>query len=366
MSEITIPVNKFQRLVAYLRRIGLDSDAIAARAHPSLLGLGSMPPEASLPARYYGRFYRAAVEEMQALKRPIPWAAGIGSEAFELMCHCIITARTLGDALGRAARFERLVYPLVGYKLLYHPGPVQARVEYRINPASLESSLAPDSWNWAEHKEAVAKASGLLAWHALCGWLVGRNLQLQQVTIAAPYVNRSYEERLARVFQCPIQFNAAATELVLPSASMQLRLVHTPASLEEFLAESVYHLIAMEHSLASTSSAIKSLVCAGLPGELPTFADIAHALHTSESSLRRRLAGEGTSYQAIKDEVRRDIATDHLLDGSLTVTEIADMLGFSEPGSFVRSFRGWTGQTPAQYRRSSAPERPRQVAVAGG
>jgi AraC-like DNA-binding protein len=73
-------------------------------------------------------------------------------------------------------------------------------------------------------------------------------------------------------------------------------------------------------------------------------------LYMSESSLRRRLQAEQTSYQAIKDEVRCQVAIDMLLHENARIADIAELLGFTEPSSFVRSFKGWTGYTPKAYK----------------
>ena len=70
----------------------------------------------------------------------------------------------------------------------------------------------------------------------------------------------------------------------------------------------------------------------------------------SESSLRRRLQKEHTSYQSLKDEVRCQVAIEKLLNEEIKVADLAEYLGFTEPSSFVRSFKGWTGETPRTYR----------------
>ena len=83
---------------------------------------------------------------------------------------------------------------------------------------------------------------------------------------------------------------------------------------------------------------------------MPSFTEVARTLHMSESSLRRRLQKEDTSYQALKDEVRCEVAIDKLLNEQAKIADLADYLGFTEPSSFVRSFKSWTGQTPNSYR----------------
>ncbi len=352
MAEISVPASKFAELIDYLDRVGIDSRAVTASIGLSAPNLLQRAADEALPALQYARLYRAAAREMQKLGQPIPWAAGVGSEAFDLMCHCIISAHTLGEALQLATRFEKLFYPLIGYNIrLLDDGVSElVKLSYRINVEGEESDLVPEQWERAGYQPTVSRASGLEVWHGLCGWLTGQPLDAREVRVAAPFLSQSYFESLAAVFRCPIYFDAEENTLAFPREALQRRIVHTPASLDEFLETSIYHLIAASREPASTSAAIKSLVSIDLPGGMPSFASLAQSMHMSESSLRRRLQKENTSYQALKDEVRCEIAIDRLLNDSATIAELSEFLGFTEPSSFVRSFKGWTGYTPKNYR----------------
>lgn len=352
MSEITISAKKFVRLFDYLERVGLDVPAIAATANLVPARVEQLDPEQALPAQQYSRVYKEAVQQMQRLKVRLPWAAGLGSESFELMCHCAISGRTLGDALRLAERYDRLVYPLVGYnmRLLDEPGEPYVKLSYRINLEEDDSTLIPEQWDRAAFKTTVARASGLLVWHAFCGWLTGRALVAHELRVAGPFFGQQYYEGLADVFHCPIYFDADENTFSFPREDLDRRVVHTAESLGEFLKNSVYHLIDSEQRPASTSAAIKSLVSVELPNGLPSFPAVAAMLYMSESSLRRRLQQEETSYQAIKDEVRCEVAIDRILNENAKVADLAELLGFTEASSFVRSFKSWTGQTPRSYR----------------
>lgn len=350
MSEISVPARKFLRVFDYLERIGLDVAAIAAAAGLSPERVAALTPDQPLPVRHFSRLYKAAVEQMQTLQQPVPWAAGIGSEAFALMCHCMISGRTLGEALVLAERFERLVYPLTRHSISLQDGPDSASLSYHISFNEGTSVLVPEEWDRADTKETVARASGLMVWHALCGWLVGQPLEAEVVTIGAPPINQAYHDSLAQVFRCPVRFGAAETTLSFPREDLQRRVVHTVDSLREFLDNAVYQLIVIEQQPSSTSAAIKSLITIDLPRGLPSFTRISEHLHMSESSLRRRLQKEHTSYQSLKDEVRCQVAIDKLLNEDIKVADLAEYLGFTEPSSFVRSFKGWTGETPRTYR----------------
>ncbi|MDW4500254.1 AraC family transcriptional regulator [Sulfitobacter sp. D35] len=78
--------------------------------------------------------------------------------------------------------------------------------------------------------------------------------------------------------------------------------------------------------------------------------DVALALGISRSTLQRRLREEGTSYQALLDATRRDMAIRYLTKTTLRADEIASILAYRDANSFSRSFRRWTGQAPVAFR----------------
>jgi AraC-like DNA-binding protein len=78
---------------------------------------------------------------------------------------------------------------------------------------------------------------------------------------------------------------------------------------------------------------------------------VAHALNVSLRTLHRRLLEEGTSLQKVKDEVRRDLATERLVRTSRSIKQIAREVGFQNEKSFMRAFKHWTGESPVEYRR---------------
>lgn len=88
--------------------------------------------------------------------------------------------------------------------------------------------------------------------------------------------------------------------------------------------------------------------------------DVAFALGISRSTLQRRLRDVGTSYQAVLDATRRDMAVRYLTKTTLRADEIARVLAYRDANSFSRSFRRWTGQAPFAFRqdqtRSTSPD----------
>jgi AraC-like DNA-binding protein len=87
------------------------------------------------------------------------------------------------------------------------------------------------------------------------------------------------------------------------------------------------------------------------PADTHSAADLAARLHVSPRTLHRQLKDEGASLQALKDEVRQSSARALLLRTTRPVKQVAEAAGFQNEKSFIRAFKGWTGQSPAAFRR---------------
>jgi AraC-like DNA-binding protein len=74
-------------------------------------------------------------------------------------------------------------------------------------------------------------------------------------------------------------------------------------------------------------------------------------MNMTPRTLIRRLEADGTSFQAIKDALRRDMAIRDLQAGRKSVEAIALDVGFSSSANFYKAFQRWTGSTPGSYRR---------------
>jgi AraC-like DNA-binding protein len=86
----------------------------------------------------------------------------------------------------------------------------------------------------------------------------------------------------------------------------------------------------------------------------PAFEEVAAEFNVAPSTLGRRLEAEGTTFQAMKDDVRRDLAIHHLHETTRSVGDIARDLGYEDVSAFRRAFKKWTKSRPASYRKASA------------
>jgi AraC-like DNA-binding protein len=88
-----------------------------------------------------------------------------------------------------------------------------------------------------------------------------------------------------------------------------------------------------------------------------TIDGIARQLAISGRTLQRRLAAEGVSYQQLLDDARKEAATRYICEPSLSICEIACLVGYSEPAPFHRAFKRWFGVTPDIYRQTQISRR---------
>lgn len=346
-----VPVHKFRRLLAYLDEMGAEGDALANAVGLDRRAIDTDDENSSIPALFYCLLYNEAVSRLQTHDVALPWGAGIGGKAFSLMAHCIIGCRTLGEALQRAGEFESLVSSRhMGHRIELEVKAEDARLNYHYRLLDSQQRYIPCALQGGALPLTVGCASGLTVWHAFCGWLIGRPLELVQAGIATPALPDRYRDKLQGIFHCPVKAVESCSWLEFPAECLDFKLVHDVASLEDLLRTGPFQLMRMDSGSSSTSAAIRSLLGNKFNEGLPSFEEIAGRLGVSASSLRRRLMSENSSYQKLKDECRRDAAIRLLQQNEYSVAEIGDRLGFTETSSFIRSFRGWTGTTPRGFR----------------
>ncbi len=83
---------------------------------------------------------------------------------------------------------------------------------------------------------------------------------------------------------------------------------------------------------------------------------IASVLSMPKRSLQRQLLASGVGFREIVRSTKERLAKRLLNDKQHSIQEVGEAIGFSEPASFTRAFRQWTGKTPSEFRRNASPE----------
>jgi len=251
--------------------------------------------------------------------------------SFAMLCHAVLSCRTLRSALARAVRFYNLMLDDTAVSVIEVDGMV--RLEAR-------SSRPVDLF---------AHENLLLFLHRLACWLINRRIPVAALGFAYPPPTRVAEYPL--VFGADAVFGKSCSFVGIDARYGSLPLVRDEAALKEFLALAPENLFVRYRPSHGTAHLVRLQLAAMKLADWPDFAELARSLGMSASTLHRRLADEDSNFQMIKDQIRRERAQALLRQGGLSVMAIAEELGFAEPSAFHRAFRKWTGRAPGQFRK---------------
>ena len=152
------------------------------------------------------------------------------------------------------------------------------------------------------------------------------------------------------MFSQNLQFERPRTRLIFAADCLDLPLRRTPEELQRFLAEAPANILVKYRDPTSLALRIRDDLRQLPASQWPDAETLAQQLCLSASTLRRRLAEQGQTYQALKDSVRRELAIGWLADAQVSYVEIAERLGFADTSSFYKAFRKWSGCNPGHYR----------------
>ncbi len=331
-KSATVAMGFVTGMLAGMHRRGLDSHTLLAES-----GIDLANPATRIPIDRYAQFYNRVIavlgDEAFALM-PEPMRPG----SFEFLCRGLLGSAHLAEALERARRFLSIVLPALD--LHVERGPELAVLVVREAGTPLGPRDDPGrvfAFEWL-----------LRLLHGLACWLVGRGLTLERV--AFPYARPAHGDDYALVYTERSEFGASALRAELRADLLDLPIRRDEAALARFLEGAPGKISMLYRRDREMVQRVRDLLHAALPDNLG-IEDVASCVHLSTRTLHRRLRDEGSSFRAIKDAIRRDIALARLTKTTRAIADIAAELGYADTSAFYRAFTGWTGVSPERYRK---------------
>lgn len=261
------------------------------------------------------------------------WSRPIRSGALKHLVTVLLEASSIRSALYRFTTFWNLL--LDDYRLEM----VRGEDEIRIDIVPREDGLTAHRFG---HMLLLKLTHGIIS------WLAGRELPLTEVAFAFP--RPDFAEDYPVLFPAAIGFDAEVSSIAFARALGSLAVVRQPAEMQAFLLRAPRDWIFTTYKEHALSLTVRELLQRSDRMGLK-LGDAAGALAMTPRTLVRRLAADGTTFQAIKDGLRRDVAIRELTHGRKSLEAISQDLGFASAPNFHRAFKLWTGYTPASYRR---------------
>jgi AraC-like DNA-binding protein len=151
-------------------------------------------------------------------------------------------------------------------------------------------------------------------------------------------------------FGTQLRFGQTRCALVFARSALDAPSLAADAGLAQVLERQAEQALRKLGRGASLLDRVREIVREELSHGKLTADSLARRLGMSARTLHRHLASERTSYRAVLDEVRREIALRSLRDPRLTILEVSYSLGFTTGPAFHRAFRRWTGTSAAALR----------------
>lgn len=257
-----------------------------------------------------------------------------GPGDFYVLGHSWFASETLGDALGRFARYNNIINTI--------PAPMSLALEdgvYRLSRSYNDVDDRPP--------EIIADA-GFAALLKLCESVKERPVRVQRVErMEAESIHPGAFEALVG---CPVTWGNEEVAMYFAAEEIDEPLhfaIPDVAEATDRIAER--YLESLDRNLVATQ--VRRMLIQMLPSGSADQESIATRLYCSASTLQRQLHAEGTSYREVLEATRRSMAREYLRKGEHSQAQIAFMLGFSDQSNFSRAFKRWTGKSPGQYRK---------------
>ncbi|MET3551827.1 MULTISPECIES: AraC family transcriptional regulator [Burkholderia] len=145
-------------------------------------------------------------------------------------------------------------------------------------------------------------------------------------------------------------FGARANSVAFDRGFLDRPLPHANPLTVSMCEQMCVQLVEARRARVGTSEMVRQYLTA-TPGNVPfSLDDIARLMNTSPRTLKRRLQEEGTTFRTLLAQARGAMAETLLGDAHLSLTEVAERLGFSDLSSFSQAFKRWYGVPPGTYR----------------
>ena len=304
--------------VEVLRKVGID---------PALL----QTPSARVPATAYARLWRLLARRMDdEFFGMDPRKLRSGSLAF--LCRASLAQPTLAASLDTALAFLSLMLERMPAQLVRQ----QSLAEIVL--------LEPEP----EPRRAFTYFTYWMIVHGVACWLVGRRIPILAIELRGPRPDFCDDYQV--MFSDNLRFDRPRTRMIFSADCLDLPIKRSPEELKRFLAHAPANILVKYRDPDSLAARIKHDLRQMPADTWPETEGLAASLCISASTLRRRLAQEGQTYQGLKDSVRKELAIVWLAEPQISFAQIAERLGFADTSSFYKAFRKWSGSNPGHYR----------------
>lgn len=298
-------------------------------------------PEGKLSLEQISNFWNVASESLNDPLIGINMAKLIPFGTYQTSDYLLSSSATLREGLRKFVRFFALIHQELG-----------------VN--GIESDKQYEFQLWQKSNDTISR-HGIefeiaLAFERLKA-VTQKNISLKAIkfmhsapTPASAYMYREY-------FGCPVNFDQSTNSIIFDTHYLELPCIDSDSNLADLLENNASKILEKlpkfeEHAQPSFLIKFNERLKNELKEGRASIENMAACFGMSPRTLQRKLKHYDLSYSEILTNLRIELSKDMLTNPSLSLAEIAFLLGFSESSAFHRAFKQWLNQTPLEYRKS--------------
>jgi len=316
---------------------------VAAREGASaaaILGAAGAASEAAPPAEehigidLYLDVWRRAVALIPDPGFPLRVSSAHQLEDLEIFGFLAISCKTLGEAYQRTAAIRALYG--VGARWEMHDEAAAVRLVWHPWPGDVAEPGYRAAMDYAVADMASA---------------IRRLGSAGPRPAAVQLVHRAPADLAAFVAHYGVApaFGSTRYQLTYAPGTLEQPIASFNSKLRDYFDEECRRLLATRAADPSIADKVRAELIRRMDGGDTSVARVAKALGMSARSLQRRLADEGTGYSDLLDDIRVEFAKRYLVRKTISASEVAYLIGFTEPPAFFKAFKRWTGMTPREF-----------------
>jgi AraC-like DNA-binding protein len=280
------------------------------------------------------RFLESAAEALHDPELGFHIGAEVNPRGVGLLFYVASAGKDLGEAMALFARYCRIVNEAVRVKLTRQDSELVTEI----------SLVGVPRFRAAQNAEF-----GITVMVKSVREMTGRNIRPTKISFG--HMRNSAFSEFERFCGCPVEFGGSGDQLVFSNESLAVPLITEDEHLLDTL-RPICDEAAKQRETAPESlrALVENEAQRLLPHGKARKPNVAKRLAMSTRTLSRRLASEGTTFEDVMDELRRSLALQYIKTPSISLSQIAWLLGYEGGTSFNHAFRRWTGGPPSAAR----------------
>lgn len=303
-------------------------------------------PHGELPLKKYLKLLEAAAVEANDPLLGARLARSAGPETLGAIGFLFLSSRTLAEAISNLHIYLNLLQDATHSQFTHNADEISYIYQlYQTSDLDCRQDV----------EFSMALTCRLIRMYG------GADVEISSVTFRHSPTVPEFEYQ--RLFKAPVYFEEEMNRVTIPSQHGQIRGKVLDHSLSRILQDFLDEELQQRNRFQSFTDQVSRILYQGAITPPITAQKVAKLIGVSDATFYRRLKTEDTKFGELCDRRNFDLAKSYLSQSSLSITEIAHMVGFSESASFTRAFARWSsGKTPSEFRKARTAKKAQKKA----